>query len=418
MEDLSYILEQADRCLNCKNPMCRNGCPVSTHIPEFIDKIKNKEFEEAFYILLENNIMSKICSTVCPVEEQCMGSCVRGIKGEPVQINILEKFVNDWAEEHKIKYKPVLQNISNKKVAIIGSGPSGIACALELRKAGCDVTIFEKEEKFGGILEYGIPDFRLNKDIIHNLINELKSLGIKFVNNKELENNLTIQELKASGFDSIFIGIGVQKQSTYWLTDSLTNSIYKSDEFLKQYSEGKKIKNLGTTVIIGGGNVAFDSARAAIRMGAKEVYIIYRRNKDLMPARKIELEDALKDGVKIIWQTKVISAQVEDKKIKTIECIKTRIEDNKAVDIENTNYTMKADSIVYAIGAKADEKFFEKIGIKTENGLICVNENNMTNIDEVYAGGDLIESRTSVCRAIATGKKAAKAIIEGKGSDT
>ena len=153
-------------------------------------------------------------------------------------------------------------------------------------------------------------------------------------------------------------------------------------------------------------------------MGAKEVYIIYRRNKDLMPARKIELEDALKDGVKIIWQTKVISAQVEDKKIKTIECIKTRIEDNKAVDIENTNYTMRADSIVYAIGAKADKKFFEKIGIKTENGLICVNENNMTNINEVYAGGDLIESRTSVCRAIATGKKAAKAIIEGKGSDT
>lgn len=416
MKNIDNVLEKASKCLNCKNPMCRKGCPIATNIPSFISKIKENNFEEAYNILQENNIMSEICSTVCPVENQCMGSCVRGIKSEPIEINYLERFINNWAKENNIIYTPKVKPLTNKKVAIIGAGPAGIACAVELRKEGIDVTIFEKEEKSGGILEYGIPDFRLERNIIENLINRVKDLGVKIKNNIELGKDITPESLKEQGYNAIFIGIGAQKQSTYKLTNENTQNIYNSDDFLKRYSLGKKIKNLGTVVVIGGGNVAFDSARTAIRMGAKEVYILYRRNEELMPARKIELQEAIEDGVKVIFQTKVISAKTENNMIKAIECIKTNIENEKAIDIEGSNYVMEANTVVFAIGAKADESFFEKLGIKTENGLITVDDNYMTNIDGVYAGGDLIESKSSVCRAIATGKKAANAILD-KGSD-
>ena len=418
MYNLDEVLIEANKCLNCKNPMCKKGCPIATSIPEFIAKIKENNYIEAYNILQEKNLMSEICSTVCPVEEQCMGSCVRGIKGEPVQINYLERFINNWAKENNIDYEIEVKNTSNKKVAVIGAGPAGLACSIELRKAGCAVTVFEKEDKYGGLLEYGIPDFRLSRNILSNLIEKLEKIGIEFKNNMELGKDISLDELKAQGFEYVFLGMGAQKQSTYWLTDEKTTSIYKSDEFLKYYNTGKKIDNLGITVVIGGGNVAFDSARSALRMGAKEVYIIYRRNEELMPARKVELEDAINEGVKMVWQTKVIGAEIENGKIEQIECLKTKIEDKKAVDIEGTNYKMKANTIIYAIGAKADEKFFKDLGINTENGLVQVDENYMTNIDGIYAGGDLVESKSSVCKAISTGKKTAKVILARKDSET
>lgn len=417
MEDIDDILKEANRCLNCKNPMCRKGCPIATNIPAFISNIKENNFQEAYNILHENNLLSEICCTVCPVENQCMGKCVRGIKGEPVRINYLEKFINNWATENNIKYELKIWGNLNKKVAIIGSGPAGIACGIELRKAGADVTIFEKEAKCGGILEYGIPDFRLSKDILTSLIDKLKDIGIDIQNNMELGRNLSLEGLKQKGYEAIFLGMGAQKQSSYKLTDEETKNIFKSDEFLKLYNTGKKIGNLGVVIVIGGGNVAFDSARTAIRMGAKEVYILYRRNKELMPAREIELNEAIEDGVKMVFQTKVISANVEDGKLKELECLKTKIENEKAVDIENSNYKMKADTVIFAIGSKADENFFNTLGIKTENGLVCVDENYMTNIEGIYAGGDAVETKSSIARAIATGKKAAKSILNREGSD-
>lgn len=417
MEKLDDVIEKASKCLNCKNPMCRKGCPIATNIPSFISKIKENNFEEAYYILQENNLMSEICSTVCPVENQCMGSCVRGIKGEPVQINRLERFINNWAKEHNIKYEPKVKRLQNRKVAIIGAGPAGLSCAVELRKAGIDVTIFERERKCGGILEYGIPDFRLSKKVVENLIDRVKSLGINIETGIEFGKDITLESLKKQGYESIFLGVGAQKQSTYKLTDEQTENIYKSDDFLKKYNTREKVEDLGITVVIGGGNVAFDSARTAIRMGAKDVYILYRRNEKLMPARKIELEEAIEDGVKVVFQTKVTGAKVEDGRIKNIECIKTKIENEKAVDIEGTNYKMQANTVIFAIGAKANDDFFEKLGIKTEYGLVSVDENYMTNIEGVYAGGDAVESKSSVCRAIATGKKAAQAILERKESD-
>ena len=412
MENLDDVLNKASRCLNCKNPMCRKGCPIATNIPAFISKIKENNFLEAYNILQENNLMSEICSTVCPVERQCMGSCVRGIKGEPVQINYLERFINDWAKENNIKYDMKCKNISNKKIAIIGAGPAGLACSIELRKAGADVTIFEKEKMCGGILEYGIPDFRLSKNTIENLIDKVQALGVKIKTGVELGKDIDIKTLKEQGYEYIFLGMGAEKQTTYTLTNEQVYGIFKSDEFLKAYNTGKQIKNLGTTVVIGGGNVAFDSARTALRMGAKEVYILYRRNEELMPARKIELQEAIEDGVQMVFQTKVIGATVANGKLNQIECIKTKIENEKAVDIKGSNYMMKVDTVIFAIGSKANEQLLNKLGIKTENGLVCVNENYMTNIDKVYAGGDLVETKSSVCRAIATGKKAAKAILE------
>lgn len=414
MEQLDVILNKANYCLSCKNAKCKEGCPISTSIPEFITRIKENNFKEAFCILQENNLLSEICSTVCPVEKQCMGNCIRGIKGKPVEINYLEKYINTWAKENNTEYEDNVENKFNKKVAIIGAGPAGLACAIELRKQGADVTVFEREEKIGGILEYGIPDFRLSKDILSNLYTKLQKIGIKIKFNTQFGKDVTIESLKEQGYDNIFLGIGAQKQSTYKLTEEPTESIYKSDEFLKAYNTGKEFKTLGKVVVIGGGDVAFDSARAAIRMGAKEVYIIYRRNKELMPAREIELEEAIQDDVKIIWQTKVIKASVENGKIKEIECIKTKIENEKAVDIEGSNFAMKADSIIFAIGAKANEKFFEDLGIHIKDGLICVDENYMTNIEGIYAGGDLVETKSSVARAIATGKKAAEAILNNK----
>lgn len=222
MEKIDDILIEASRCLNCKKPMCRKGCPIATNIPTFISKIKDNNFKEAYTILHENNLMSQICSNICPVENQCMGSCIRGIKGKPVRINYLEKFVNDWANQNNITYEVPINKVSNKKVAIIGSGPAGMACGIELKKSGVDVTIFEKEAKCGGILEYGIPDFRLSKDILTNLIDKLKDMGIKFQTNMELGKDITLESLKKEGYDNIFLAMGAEKQSTYKLTDEKT----------------------------------------------------------------------------------------------------------------------------------------------------------------------------------------------------
>lgn len=413
MYDEIDIENKASRCLNCKKPMCKEGCPISTNIPEFIAKIKEKDYKTAYELLQENNIMSEICSRICPVEQQCMSKCIRGIKEKPVQINSLERFINDWAEENNIKYEYKLPNKINRKIAIIGSGPAGIACSTELAKAGIsDITIFEKEEKCGGILEYGIPDFRLSKDFVTNVIDKVKKLGIKIENNVTFGKNINLETLKKQGYTEIFVGTGATITSTYKLTDCETTSIYKADEFLKSYNTGKPVQHLGKCVVIGGGNVALDSARVAIRTTAKEVYILYRRNEELMPACKSELEDALKDDVKIMYQTRVISANVENGQVKSVNCIKTKIENEKAVDIQNSEFTVDADTIIFAIGSKVDNKFFEELGIKLNNGLIEVNKDYKTNIENVYAGGDLVETKSSVCRAIATGKKAAKTIID------
>lgn len=407
MENITEILDIAKKCLNCKHKPCQNACPMNTKIPDFIEKVKTERFKEAYDILLENNVFSNICSTICPQEQQCEGSCVRGIKGDPMPIGKLEKFVNDWAKENNYEHKiNKVDKSPYKKVAIIGSGPAGISCAIELAKSGIKSVIFEKDEKLGGILRYGIPDFRLNKDTIDKIIDVANNMGIEMKNNIEFGKDITIEKLRKE-YDAIFLGIGAQEPTTYKLSNKEYTSIYNSDYFLKKYNEGKYIENLGTTVVIGGGNVAMDCSRSAIKMGAKKVYILYRRARENMPARDIEIQEAMDDGVEFNFQTKVIKAFGDNEKLEEIECIKTLVQDGKAVDIENSNFKMKADTVVFAIGLKPNANLIEKQGIQVEKGLIKINEDGMTNIEGVFAGGDSTESKSSVCRAVAAGKKAA-----------
>ena len=406
------IIDKANYCLNCINKPCSTkGCPMHTQIPEFINKIKNNEIDEAYKILRENNLFSYICALICPQEEQCEGSCIRGIKQTPTEIGLLEKYVNEWAIENGLKINYEKKPSINKKVAIIGGGPAGLECAFELLLAGCDVTIYEKEKKLGGILTYGIPDFRLDKKIVEEIVDTIKNLGANIYTEIELGKDISLQDLQKQ-YDAIFVGIGATKSVEYPLYEEKLDSIYKSDEFLKTYAEGKRIDNLGKVVIIGGGNVAMDCSRVAIRFGAQESKILYRRDEEHMPARKIELADAIADGVKWHEKVRVISANVEDRKLVSLNCIRTEIVDKKAVDIPGSEFVEEADSVVFAIGLKPDKSLIESQGILLNDwGMIVADENGKTSMNMVYTGGDTIENRATVCRAIADGRNAAKDIL-------
>lgn len=409
---MNDVIEKANYCLNCKNKPCSvKGCPINTKIPEFINEIKSENFSKAVDILHENNIMSHICSVVCPQEEQCEGSCIRGIKGNPTEIGNLEKYVNEWAKTNNYEYKVKIKEKNDKTVAIVGSGPAGLQCAFELLKEGFSVDIYEKEKIPGGILIYGIPDFRLSKNLVNDVIEKLTKLGANFVLEKELGKDYSLMDLKEK-YDFVFLGIGAAKSSKYSLTDEKVNMIYDSDYFLKKYHDNEFIEDLGTVVVIGGGNVAMDSARTAIRMGAKKVKILYRRDRIHMPAREEELIDTIKDGVEFHELSRVISANVENGNIKSLKCIKTQIIDGKAFDIEGEFFEEEANSVIFAIGLKPDKELLESQGIELDEwGYIKIDENGKTNIENVYAGGDVIDNKATVCRALAAGKKAARGII-------
>lgn len=411
MEEIKDI---ANYCLNCKvKPCSTKGCPIHTKIPEFIEEIKKENYKKAYDILKENNIYSYICSLICPQEEQCEGSCIRAVKSKATDIGKLEKFVNEWAIKNNYKYNIQKKKNNGKKVAIIGSGPSGIACAVELLKEGFYVDIYEKDEVSGGILVYGIPDFRLSKNIVENLINEVKALGANFINNKKLGRDFNLDELLKK-YNAVFLGIGAPKSSTYSLSQDKLNSVYDSDEFLRKYSEKNYIKNLGITVVIGGGNVAMDCARTAVKMGADKVKILYRRDRAHMPARELELDDAINDGVEFKELVRVVSANSNKGNIESVNCVRTEIVNGKAQDIKNAiEYKEKANTVIFAIGLKPDKDLILNQGIELDDwGYIKIDENGQTNIKNVYAGGDVVENKATVCRALAAGKKAAFGIIK------
>lgn len=410
---MKSVSECANYCLNCKlKPCSLKGCPMQTKIPEFIMEVKNEHYENAYNLLQENNFFSHICSIVCPQEEQCEGSCIRGIKSEPTNIGMLEKFVNEWAIENKIEYKIDKKESNGKRVAVIGSGPAGLECSIELLKSGFEVDIFEKDETPGGILIYGIPDFRLPKDIVKNIIDKIKALGGKFYTNRALGIDFDIKELSKK-YDAVFVGIGATKSSKYKLTDEETSEIYDSDVFLRAYRENKYPKDLGTVVVIGGGNVAMDSARVAVRMGAKKVKILYRRDRQHMPAREVELEDAIQDGVEFKELTRVESCNIESGKIISVNCVKTEIVEGKAIDKNPLEtFSEEANTIVFAIGLKPDKSLIIENGIELDDwGYIKIDEDGKTNLENVFAGGDNTENKSTVCRALAAGKKAAIGIM-------
>lgn len=411
---MKQIKECAEYCLNCKTKPCsEKGCPIKTNIPEFIAEVKNENYEKAYEILQQNNIFSYVCSLICPQEEQCEGSCIRAIKSEPTHIGKLEKFVNEYAIKNNLEYKVKKNKLNGKKVAIVGSGPAGIECAYELLKEGFEVDIFEKDSLPGGILIYGIPDFRLSKDIVQNIISKVKKLGANFILNKEFGKDINLKKLNEN-YDAVFLGIGATKPSRYSLSENELNSVYDSDEFLKRYSEKNYIKDLGTVVVIGGGNVAMDCARTAVKMGSDKVKILYRRDRAHMPARELELEDALKDGVEFKELVRVVSANSNNGKIESVNCVKTEIVNEKAQDIPNAKmFTESANTVVFAIGLKPDKSLISNEGIELDDwGYIKIDEDGQTNIKNVYAGGDVVESKATVCRALAAGKKSALGIIK------
>ncbi len=409
---MEQIIEKANWCLGCKNRPCSNSCPMRTKIPEFIEKVKEEKFEDAYNILIQNNLFSHVCSLVCPQEEQCQGSCVRGIKSTPTQVGSLEEFVNEWAIENNVKPNIEIDKIkTDKKVAIIGGGPAGLSCSYELAKRGVKAVVFEKENVLGGILSYGIPDFRLDKKIVEKIVDNLKELGVEFKLGQELGKNIFIKDLKKE-YDYIFVGIGLELSTTYKLSDENLDSVYNSDEFLRLYNSKKFVKNLGKVVVIGGGNVAMDSAKSAIKMGASEVSILYRRDKAHMPARPIELEDCIKDGVKFVELTRVNNANVENGKIKSVHCNRTKIVDGKAVDVVGEEFDYETNTVIFAIGLKSNRKLLENEGFElTDWGTIKVDENNETSIENVYSGGDVAGNRAVVCEALASGKKSAESIL-------
>lgn len=411
--NIEEIEKKAAWCLSCKSKPCSNACPMHTNIPEFIEEIKNNNLNKAYDILIQNNLFSYVCSQICPQENQCEGSCVRGIKGEPTKIGELEKFVNSWAKENNIKPNiDVKTNKANKTVAIVGAGPAGLSCSFELIKHGIKSIVFEKEDVYGGILSYGIPDFRLNKECVNNIVEVLQELGVEFKSGIQFGKDITLNDLK-NKYDYVFLGLGAEISSIYKLSDENLESVYDSDYFLKAYNSKKYIKNLGNVVVIGGGNVAMDAARAAVCMGAKKVSILYRRDIAHMPARKVELEEALADGVNFEELTRVISANSTNGKIESVHCIRTKIVDGKAVDVENDEFDYEANTVVFAIGLKPNKTLLENEGIAlTDWGTIEVDEKNQTNIQNVYAGGDIVDNKSVVCKALASGKNAAISILE------
>ena len=429
--------DEASRCLNCKNRPCVSGCPVNINIPEFIERIKVGEFEEAYKIINKTSSLPAVCGRVCPQESQCESKCTLGIKFEPVGIGRLERFVADYHNEN-CKDKPQKPKSNGHKVAIIGSGPSGLTCAGDLAKLGYEVTIFEALHTAGGVLVYGIPEFRLPKRIVAKEVETLKELGVDVKTNVVIGKTLTIDELFEMGFEAVFIGSGAGLPNFMNIPGEGLNGVYSANEFLtrsnlmKAYLDDPKtpIMKGGNVAVVGGGNVAMDAARTALRLGAKHVYIVYRRSLEELPARKEEVEHAMEEGIEF----KLLNNPVEilgyhneenprDPKngfVKAIKCIKMELGEpdergrRRPIAIPNSEFVMDVDAVVMAIGTSPNPLIKNTTaGLEVNNhGGIIVNEEGLTSRSGVYAGGDAVTGAATVISAMGAGKVASKAIDE------
>ena len=413
MEKIDEIMKIANYCLNCKTKPCTKGCPLGNNIPEFIKCIKEEKFDDAYDVLQETTVLSSICGRICPHSKQCEGNCVRGIKGNPVDIGLLESFVGDVNKEKNIELKEKLVN--NKKVGIIGGGPSGLTAAAFLARSGCDVTIYEKEEKLGGILNYGIPDFRLDKKIINNTIDKVLILGIQVKSGYVLGKNISLEDLKKE-YDAIYLAFGANNSCFMDVEGKNLDNVYGANELLK-YNKHPDYKEKNVA-IIGGGNVAIDIARTVKRLDAKSVNIIYRREEKQMPAEPKEIKDAKNEGVNFIHKANLVKI-IGNSHVEKIELIKTQLVKKEGetreypINIENSNYQIDMDYVIMAIGSKIDRELAIKNGLELdEKGYIKVDDNYKTNIDGVFAGGDLIGGKCTVAWASKAGRDAAKNIVQ------
>ena len=410
------IKEKSNYCLNCKLKPCSNkGCPLSNNIPDFIKQIKEENYKEAYHILLDTTVLQPICGRICPHQKQCEGSCVRGIKGEPVSIGEMEAFIGDYAIEHNLNIeKNVEEKNKSKKVAIIGGGPSGLTCAAFLAKKGVNVTIYERKPFLGGLLVYGIPDFRLSKDIVKNTIKKVLDLGIVVKYNQELGKNINLSDLE-KGYDYIYLAFGANISSKMKIEGENLDGVFGGNELLENNTHPNY--NEKTVIVNGGGNVAIDVARTVKRKGAKDVIIVYRRAKEQMPAEEKEVLDAEMEGIKILFQNNIVKIN-GSKNVESIELIKTELVQKEGdtrlspVNIEGSNYTIKADYVIMALGSKTDD-FVKNLGLElTAKNYIKINDDFQTSNSKVYAGGDLIGGKGTVAWAARNGRDVAEKILE------
>ena len=421
-------IDEAKRCLSCKNKPCSTGCPVQIDIPEFISKVAEGNFEEAYKVITRASSLPAVCGRVCPQETQCESKCVRGIKGEPVAIGRLERFVADWHNaqpESKVE-KPAS---NGHKAAVIGSGPSGLACAGDLAKKGYDVTVFEALHVAGGVLSYGIPEFRLPKTIVQKEIEGLKALGVKVETNTVVGKTVSVDELmKQEGFESVFIGSGAGLPRFMNIPGENLNGVYSANEFLtrinlmKAYKAGSStpIKAGTKAVVVGGGNVAMDAARCAKRLGA-EVYIVYRRTENELPARAEEVEHAKEEGIIFKFLTNPTEiTSTENGWVKSVVCQQMELSEPdasgraKPVPIPDAFIEIEADCVIMSIGTSPNPLIKSTTeGLETQKwGGIIADDNGLTSKEGVYAGGDAVTGAATVILAMGAGKKAAAAMDE------
>lgn len=418
-------VEEAQRCLHCKNSPCVNGCPVNVDIPDFIECIKKGNFEEAFQVISRQSSLPAVCGRVCPQESQCEMHCVRGIKGEPVAIGRLERFVADTHNAGAaVMGSPVAK--SGKRVAVIGSGPSGLACAGDLARAGHTVTIFESLHTAGGVLVYGIPEFRLPKSIVAKEIEGLKAMGVEVRTNMVVGKIVSVDELAEQGYEAIFIGSGAGLPNFMNIPGEMLVGVYSANEYLtrvnlmKAYLTGAEtpIKKSKKVIVVGGGNVAMDAARCAKRLGA-EVSIVYRRSMEEMPARKEEVHHAQEEG--IVFHNLVNPVEVlgdEEGKVCALKCLKMELGEPDAsgrrspVAISGSEFEIDADTVIMAIGTSPNPLLKDTTeGLETNRrGCFVVDETMHTSRDGVWAGGDAVTGAATVISAMGAGKKAAAAI--------
>lgn len=431
-------VDEALRCLSCKNMPCVSGCPVNIHIPEFIAKIKEGDFEGAYEVISRTSSLPAVCGRVCPQETQCESKCVRGIKGEPVGIGRLERFVADWHNAHSDAV-PKCAPDNGHRVAVVGSGPSGLTCAGDLAKRGYKVTVFEALHTAGGVLVYGIPEFRLPKSIVSKEVENLSSMGVDIETNMVVGKTLTIDEIFDMGYEAVFIGSGAGLPNFMGIPGEELKGVYSANEFLTRSNLMKAYKDDpvtpimkgGKVAVVGGGNVAMDAARTALRLGAEKVYIVYRRSLDELPARKEEVEHAMEEGIEF----KLLNNPVEilgynnpddrrDPKngfVTGIKCIKMELGEpdergrRRPIPIEGSEFVLDVDTVVISIGTSPNpliKSTTKGLDVNKRGGIIVEEATGATTKKGVYAGGDAVTGAATVISAMGAGKLAAKSIDE------
>lgn len=424
--DAQTAMDEALRCLHCKHKPCISGCPVQIHIPDFIAKVAEGDFEAAYQIISESSSLPAVCGRVCPQERQCESKCVRGIKGDAVSIGRLERFVADWHNSH-CKVWPAVPERNGHKVAVIGSGPSGLTCAGDLARLGYDVTVFEALHIAGGVLVYGIPEFRLPKKIVELEVNGLKALGVKIVTNVVIGRSMSIDDLFEDGFEAVYIGSGAGLPRFMGIPGESLKEVYSANEYLtrvnlmKAYQPGSTtpIYHARKVAVVGGGNVAMDAARSAIRLGAEEVYVLYRRSFEEIPARQEEVQHAQEEQIR--FQTLTNPVEIlgsDDGNVTGVRCIRMELGEPDAtgrrrpVPVPDSDFVIDADCVIMAIGTSPNPLIKSTTGGLEVNarGGIVADENGLTSRDGVFAGGDTVTGAATVIKAMGAGKIAAKSI--------